>query len=182
MTITDYVLDLALIGVVFLQVRGRRLTLRSLLLPVAIVGYVAGKYLSGIPTSGDDLVLVVAATATGVVLGAGAALATRMDIGPDGRPLAKAGVLAAILWILGVGFRFAFQEYATHGGGAAIARFSARHALTAQGWVAALVLMAIGEVLARTLVLGGRAFLPRAGRSVRVGVEPSIMGAGDRSL
>lgn len=33
MTFSDYLLDLALIGVVFLQIRGRRLTLRSLLLP-----------------------------------------------------------------------------------------------------------------------------------------------------
>ena len=56
-----------------------------------------------------------------------------------------------MLWVLGIGFRLAFQEYATHGGASAIARFSAHHAITTgSAWVAAFVLMALGEVLART--------------------------------
>lgn len=45
MTLTDYVLDLALIGIVFLQIRGRQLTARSLLLPVGITLWVARTYL-----------------------------------------------------------------------------------------------------------------------------------------
>ena len=76
-----------------------------------------------------------------------------------------------------MGTRLAFQLYASHGGEAAIGRFSAAHAITSnEAWVAALILMAMGEVLARTLVLGVRAynlapsqFLPRT----------SIIGAGD---
>ena len=37
----------------------------------------------------------------------------------DGVPMAKAGLIAAALWILGTGTRLAFQLYATHGGGVA---------------------------------------------------------------
>ena len=127
---------------------------------LAIVGYVAITFLKTVPTSGNNLALVAACTAVGVALGAGAGFATRLHFGDDGRTLAKAGALAAVLWVVGVGMRLAFQLYATHGGGASIARFSAHNALSISGWVAALILMAIGEALARTVVLAARAYLP----------------------
>jgi hypothetical protein len=171
MTITDWVLDIALIGIVFLQIRGRRLTARNLLLPVAIVAYVAIDFLKSVPTSGNNLVLVGLCTALGVGLGAGAGFATRLHAGPGGTVLAKAGALAAVLWVVGVGMRLAFQLYATHGGGASIARFSAQHSLSIGGWVAALILMAIGEALARTAVLAARAFLP-AWRPASIAAQP----------
>lgn len=165
MTATDYILDLGLIGLVLVQVRGRRLTLHSLLLPVGIVAWVAHTYLTSVPTAGNDLLLVAVCSAVGLALGTGAGLLTRITAGPDGAPVARAGWAAAVLWVVGVGFRFAFQEFATHGGDQAIAHFSAAHAITSgQAWVAALVLMAIGEALARTVVLAartyGRALLP----------------------
>ncbi|MGA2520657.1 MAG: hypothetical protein ABSG81_07550 [Acidimicrobiales bacterium] len=42
MTFTDYLLDIALIAIVVFQIRGRRLTTRSLVLPLAIVGRTGG--------------------------------------------------------------------------------------------------------------------------------------------
>ena len=157
MTATDYAIDISLIAVVLLQVRGRRLTTRSLLLPVAIVAWVAAKYLRGIPTAGNDLVLVVSCTAAGVLLGTLCGLFTTVTAGERG-PFAKAGALAAGLWVVGVGTRLAFQLYASYGGATAIGRFSAAHDITSsEAWVAALILMAIGEALARTGVLAARA-------------------------
>ena len=174
MTLTDYIIDLALIGVVLLQLRGRRLTPRTLLLPLALVGWAAESYLHSIPTAGNDLILIAACGAVGVALGTGAGRFTRVTTGPDGTPFAQAGAVAAVLWVLGVGFRFAFQEYATHGGGAAIARFSAHHAITTgQAWIAALVVMAIGEALARTAVLAGRGYGP----SLRAKPRAAMIGA-----
>lgn len=178
MTLTDYLIDIALIAVVVLQVRGRRLTARSLLLPVVLVGWAATSYLHGIPTAGNDLVLAVAGAVAGTTLGVLCAVFT--DVTPDrgGHPFAKAGALAGTLWVVGVGTRFAFQLYASHGGAAAIAHFSAAHAITTSGaWVAALILMAIGEALARTAVLAWRAY---AVSPSHVSVATSIMGAGDR--
>jgi len=156
MTITDYLIDISLIAIVLLQVRGRRLTVKSMLLPVVLVAVVARSYLHGIPTAGNDLVLVVGAAAVGMTLGALCGLFTSILPGPDG-PVAKAGLLAAALWILGCGTRFAFQLYVTHGGGAEIGRLSQTYSITSgEAWVAALILMAMAEVLARTAVLGFR--------------------------
>jgi hypothetical protein len=157
MTFADYLLDLVLVGVVVLQLRGRRLTLRSMLLPIGIVVFAATQYLHGIPTAGNDLALVAIGATAGTALGILTGLFTSVGPGADGLPYAKAGAAAAMLWLVGVGTRFAFQVYATHGGSPAIARFSAHHAITSSGaWTAALILMAFGEVLARTSVLGFR--------------------------
>lgn len=158
MTITDYILDLTLIGLVLLQIRGRRLSFHTLLIPLGISGYIATQYLQGVPTSGNSLLLVVACAAVGVLLGAGAGLFTRVYRKADGRLYAKAGVAAAVLWILGTGSRLAFQLYATHGGGQSVVHFSAAHHISMQAWVAALILMAIGEAATRTLTIAGRAF------------------------
>lgn len=157
MTFTDYLIDIALIAVVLLQIRGRRLTLRWLILPIGIVAYAATQYLHSIPTGGNDLVLIGVGAAAGTALGVLTGLFTSVRAGTDGHSYAKAGAAAAILWLVGVGTRFAFQVYATNGGGAAISRFSAHHAITSSAaWTAALILMAFGEVIARTTVLGFR--------------------------
>ena len=159
MTFTDYLLDISLIAIVLLQIRGRRLTLRSLLLPVSITLWVLKSYLHGIPTAGNDLVLVIGAATLGVTLGVLSGYFTRVTADADGIPVAKAGAIAATLWVLGVGTRFAFQLYATHGGAASIARFSNAHSITTgEAWVAALILMALGEALTRTALVAYRGY------------------------
>jgi hypothetical protein len=159
MSLTDYAIDIALISIVFLQMRGRRLTLRNLVLPIGIVAYVATSYLNGIPTAGNDLLLVMVGVGAGAILGLLSGLFTSVRLGPEGHPFAKAGLAAAGLWVLGTGTRLAFQVYSSHGGQGAIGRFSAAHGITSgEAWVAALILMALGEVLARTAVLALRAY------------------------
>jgi hypothetical protein len=165
MTFTDYLIDIALIAVVLFQIRGRRLTLRSLVLPIGIVAYAATQYLNGIPTAGNDLVLVGVGVTAGTALGVFTGLFTSVRLGRDGQAYAKAGVIAASLWLVGVGTRFAFQLYASNGGLPAIERFSAHHAITSSAaWTAALILMAFGEVVARTAVLGLRGWTTGAFR------------------
>ncbi|HXW79458.1 MAG TPA: hypothetical protein VEJ84_08160 [Acidimicrobiales bacterium] len=154
MTTTDYILDLAL-GMVLLQVRGRKLTAFSLLLPFAIVVGAATTYLSSVPTAGSDLVLLVGCSVIGAVLGSLCAVFTSVGANPAGVLVSKARPVAAILWVLGVGARLAFQEYVTHGGLTSLGRFSAAHDITsAQAWTAALVLMALAEVVARSGGIG----------------------------
>ena len=158
MSPTEYLLNAILIGLVALQVRGRRLSARSLLWPVVVVAVVAGEYLHGVPTRGNDLALAVGGALVGAALGTGCGLATRVARRADGATIAKAGPLAAALWVTGVGARLAFSLYASHGGGAAIVRFSAAHNITStDAWVACLVLMALCEVLGRTAVLAAKA-------------------------
>ena len=157
MTFSDYLIDITLIGLVLLQVRGRRLSTKALLLPLGLVAYVAETYLRGVPTAGNDLILVIGLAALGATLGLLAGTFTSVTAAADGSIVATAGVAAAALWILGTGGRLAFQLYASHGGGRAIESFSATHGITSAGaWTAALILMALSEAVMRTGVLGWR--------------------------
>ena len=158
MTITDYAIDIVLIGLVAFQIHGMRLTRRALILPLVLVGIVAMNYLKTIPTAGNDIFLILGLTAIGAVLGSLAGLLTSVRQDSSGIPVAKAGILAAILWVLGVGSRSAFQLYVSHGGFPAVAHFSAAHDITSgAAWTAAMVLMALAEVVCRHAAIVVRA-------------------------
>jgi hypothetical protein len=176
MTFTDYLIDITLVSIVLVQLRGRKLTARALMLPVAIVAYVAITYLKAIPTSGNNLFLIVGCAAVGATLGGLAARFTTVHADADGIPIAKAGLVAAALWILGTGGRLAFQLYASHGGAASIAHWSAAHSISAAtAWSAALILMAISEAVVRTGVLAWRGHLVQ--QSLRDQVGPDVSAA-----
>ena len=58
------------------------------------------------------------------------------------------------MWIAGVGARMVFYFAATHGAGPAIAAFSIAHHITGPAaWTAALVMMALADVLTRLAVV-----------------------------
>ena len=73
MTIFDYALNIGLIALVVLQMRGRRLDRRGVVLPLALVGWAASQYLHGIPTVGNDGLLVTGGVMAGLILGAASA-------------------------------------------------------------------------------------------------------------
>ena len=158
MTTNGYIVNALLVLLVVRQLRERRLDLRSLVLPVALVGWAAAMFLHTIPTAGDDLVLMLVLAAAGAAMGAAAGLTTHLRVGDDGVALGRAGFVAAGLWIAGVGARMAFAYAAGHGLGPAIRSFSLAHGITgSQAWVAALVLMALADVATRLGVLQVRA-------------------------
>jgi hypothetical protein len=153
MTPFDYITDIALIAVVVLQMRVRTLTLRSLLLPLGLVAGAGIAYLRPISLDGNNLTLIAVLVAAGMTLGALSGMTTSVWRQGDG-VLARAGVLAAFLWVLGMGARFAFALWVTHTGAEAVGRFSFQHDITGGHiWQFALVLMAYGEVLSRIGVL-----------------------------
>lgn len=153
MTITEYLLNTALIGLVVLQLRGHRITRARLLLPVIVTVWVAGQFLHSIPTAGNDVLLEAGLASLGAILGLGAGLATSVRLA-GAEAFAKAGAAAAVLWVLGIGARMGFSLWVTHGGRATVARFSATHHITSgSAWVAGFVLMAMIEVALRTGVL-----------------------------
>jgi hypothetical protein len=150
MTITDYLINIALIALVILQIRGSRLDLKTALRPVILVAAAAIYYLRGFPTGGNDLLLYVILGGIGIILGVACGATTRVWRADDGFGYAKAGAVASLLWIIGIGSRLAFEEFATHGGGTDVVNFSIAHDITSQNaWVAGLVLMALTEVIAR---------------------------------
>ena len=150
MSVTDYVIDILLIVVIFRQVRPHELTPRTALLPLALLVVAGIIYLRPFTLRGNDLALILILAAAGIVLGALSGLADRVWWDEAGRLLFRAGVLSVIAWVAGMGFRFWFAFYAYHGGGPAVASFSLRHDINgANIWTTALVLMAFGQVLAR---------------------------------
>jgi hypothetical protein len=173
MSTTDYLINGVLVLLVLRQIRASRMTLRTLLLPIGIVAGVGYSYLAkGIPTSGHDLALVVVLGLAGAILGAACALATAVWRDADGHAWCRAGVVAAGVWVVGISCRVVFSLASTNGGGPAINRFSVAHHITsAQAWTAALVIMAMAEVLTRVLVLRYRAHTARrVSAGARVGL------------
>jgi hypothetical protein len=159
MSTTDYLINAVLVLLVIRQIRGSKLDLINLVLPLVLVVGAACLFLKSFPTAGNDLVLIIAGAVVGALLGAGAAASTSLRLGADGVPFAKAGILAAVLWVVGIGFRMGFAYFSSHGAGPSIDRFSVKHSITSgQAWVAALVLMALSEVVARILVLRVRGY------------------------
>ena len=68
MTLPEYLLNLFLVALVVLQVRGHKVTKARLVLPLVVTIWVCISILRGIPTAGNDLVLVVGGTAFGATL------------------------------------------------------------------------------------------------------------------
>ncbi len=154
MSVTDYVIDILLILVIFRAVRPHPLTPRAALLPLILLAVAGIIYLRPITLRGNDLALILILTAVGIVLGVLSGLPDRIWRNQDQQLLSRAVAVSVIVWIIGMGFRFGFAYYAYHGGGPAVARFSVQHDLSgANIWTTALVLMAFGQVLARLAVL-----------------------------
>ena len=152
--ITTYLISAGLILLVIRQIRQHPLDARSLAVPVLAVGAAAVLFLHSVPAGGSDLALETAGVAAGAAMGAIGGLATRLRLGADGRPLGRAGWLAAGMWVVGVGARLVFAIAAGNGAGPAIARFSIAHHITgSSAWVAALVMMALADVLTRLAVI-----------------------------
>ena len=105
-------------------------------------------FLHSVPAGGNDIALELLGVTVGAAMGAVGGLATRLRRGTDGRQAGHAGALAASMWVAGVGARMAFAFASTHGAGPAIGRFSIAHHITGSAaWVAALVMMALADVL-----------------------------------
>jgi hypothetical protein len=190
MSFSDYLTNGLLIALVIRQIHGRRITPVSLIWPLGIVLYFGHTYLHGFPTAGNDLWLTLGGPIVGLTLGVLCGHFTRVTPDGEGQPFAKAGLVAAVLWIVGVGSRLAFELYATHGGGGAISRFSISHDITtAAAWTTGLILMALTEVLGRNGMIGWRSYqVRRQAIAAGIGTAPAhrpessgIMSVGDRA-
>ena len=155
MSTSQWLLNLALLAFVLGRNLGARaVAVRTFLLPAAVVAAAAAGFLRSVPTAGHDVRLEAAGALTGVALGVVSALLTQVEE-RRGRLVVSAGVAFAALWVVVVGGRVAFAEWATHSGSRTVAEFSVRHQITgADAWTAAFVLMALAMVVARYAVTG----------------------------
>jgi len=174
-----YLINALLVLLVVRQIGEHQLDERALAVPVLAMAAAAVMFLHSVPGGGNDIALDLAGVSAGAAMGAIGGLATRLRRAADGRPLGRAGVLAEGMWIGGVGARMVFYFAATHGAGPATARFSIAHHITGEAaWTAALVMMALADVLTRLAVvyLRGRR-LTAAGTPVIAASAPAGAGA-----
>lgn len=165
MTFSDYLLDTVLVLLVVRQIRECRWDLRAVVLPLAVTAYVAYDYLHTVPTSGDNLLLIGVLTAVGIAFGVVSGLTTRVRADGGRYALVRAGWVAAGAWVVSMSARFGFAVWATHGGAPALGRFTVEHHLSPDVWTAALVLMALGEVVTRVGLVTWRAHGALAGQA-----------------
>ena len=168
MTITDYLINAVFVLVVLRQARERELDLRSLLIPLAVVAYVAQTYVHSIPTSGNDLVLIAALGTVGLTLGIASGFATQVRAGENGLAVARVGWFAGALLIAGISSRMVFVFAIHNGARHAVASFSMAHQIGAAAWPVALVLMALLEVGTRIAIvqLRGRQAMKTTGAAI----------------
>ena len=153
MTWTDWAISLGLVILVLRQIRGKQLTPVSLLWPVGLVVWAGFEYLGDFPGYRSDWLFALGLSAVGLALGLGCGFLTRVYHDEE-KVLAKATFWAATLWIVGMVGRLAFGVVALNGGAAAIGRLSEKLDLHSENtWPTALILMALCEVLSRTVVL-----------------------------
>src|SRR5438132_1542251 len=89
MTTSDYLINAVFVFVVLRQARERELDVRSLVVPLVVVFFVAQRYVHSIPTAGNDLVLVGLLAGIGLTLGVLWGFATPVRLGGDGVALAR---------------------------------------------------------------------------------------------
>jgi hypothetical protein len=169
MTTTDYLINAMFVLIVVRQARERELDLRSVVVPLILVAFVAHIYIHSIPTAGNDLVLIGLLAAVGLTLGVISGFATHVRAGSSGLAVARVGWLAGILLVFGITARMLFAFVVTHGGHHAVASFSIVHQISAAAWPVALVAMAVCEVTARIATVQLRGY--RIMDSNEVGVD-----------
>jgi hypothetical protein len=151
----NYLGSALLVLAVFRQIRPAPMTIRNVVWPLVVVAAILLGFMSDITFSsqGNSILLIVLSTAIGVTLGGVCGATTRIFRDEGGRPMAQAGVVAAVMWLVGMMGRLAFVLYADHGGTHTIAQWTASLHISPSAWVPMLLFMALGEVLARTIVL-----------------------------
>lgn len=159
MSTSQWILSFTLLAWALVRNVGtRRVTRGTFALPVVMVLAAVAWFLNPLPTAGNDLALVAAFGAVGVALGLAASAATRLEH-RDGTLTATAGGVFAALWVVMIGARIAFAQWATGPGAQDVGLFSREHLITgAEAWTAAFVVMALGMVLARTTALAVRSY------------------------
>jgi hypothetical protein len=136
----------------------RKITKFRLLRPILTTAFVVPLFLQKVTTHGNGLTLEVALAAAGIVLGLVAtALMTVYRSPRTGRPVSRAGVGYAALWIVVVGARAAFSYGSFHWYSPQLGHWMVTNAVTASAITDALVFMAVTLVLTRTVALAVRA-------------------------
>ena len=152
MTLIDILVSCALMMLVLRQIRGRKLTIFSLIWPILLVGWAVIEYMTGFPLHNNGWILIIGCITLGLILGVACGITTAVYT-QNRQIYARAGGWAVVFWLVGMSGRLVFSLYAEHGGAEQIYRFSLDCSIPIDAWTSALIMMALCEVMSRTFVL-----------------------------
>jgi hypothetical protein len=136
----------------------RKIGAMRLLRPVIAAAVIIPLFVDSPVTRGTGLVVEIAGTVAGLLVGlAAAAMMTVYRSPRTGRPVSRAGVPYALLWTVVVGARAAFSYGSAHWFQHPVVSWAIANQVTLAAITDGLIFMAVAMVLVRTIGLGLRA-------------------------
>jgi hypothetical protein len=180
-----WILNLVVLGVLLEADLGRRkIGWFRVLRPLVTAGAFVGVYLTSVPTSGHNLVLLAIAAVAGVLVGLVAHLFMSVGYGPvksrkgvRDRALSRAGFGYATFWTVIFAGRLVFIYGSEHWFSQSIGQFLLTNQLSVAGLTDSLIVMAITMALARTALLGVRGRAAKHHSAVGTGTSSMAMSA-----